>query len=188
MPFWLTLLRLRVHELIDRLSILRDALFQTSFEPVPPFQALAPTRFNQTRARTSDKDRSSQTHTPSPQSKLLSQYRVPKTARQASIQSPAERRPTSCCGVKPIPPTASPATSIEIHFRFLIHDHVEPVARIACGIGIRKTIAEVDRNFAVVCRRKIASRSRPPTTRSTCFQTQNHVAFTCGNKAAPRGR
>src|SRR6185295_4650002 len=76
----------------------------------------------------------------------------------------------------------------EIRLRFCIDDHVEPVARIASGVGIRKTIAQVDRDFAVVCIAHNRVAIAPlPTTHSTRFQLQIHVYPTRGNTAAPRG-
>src|SRR6185369_983751 len=63
----------------------------------------------------------------------------------------------------------------KICFRFLVHNHVEPVARVASCVRIRETIAQVDRNFPVVCITHNRVAIAPlPTTNRTCFQRQLH--------------
>src|ERR1051325_5184589 len=75
----------------------------------------------------------------------------------------------------------------EIRQRFLIDNYVKPVTRIASRVRIRETIAQIDRNFPVVCITHNRVAIAPlPTTHSTCFQQKIHVC-TRGNTAAPRG-
>src|SRR5689334_2312872 len=75
----------------------------------------------------------------------------------------------------------------KISFRFKTDHHVEPVSRVAIGVRIRKTIAQVDRHFAVVSMAHDCFAIAPlPTTHRACFELESHASL--GKTAAPRGR
>src|ERR1051325_1645445 len=75
----------------------------------------------------------------------------------------------------------------KIRFRFKTNYRIEPVACIALGVRIRKTIAQVDRDFAIVPMTHNRVAIAPlPTTNSACLQLDLHPIL--GNTAAPRGR
>jgi hypothetical protein len=58
----------------------------------------------------------------------------------------------------------------EISFRFMTHDALEPVARIPVGVWIRKAIAQINPNVAVVCMTHDGIAIPPlPTTHSARF-------------------
>src|SRR5215207_7658033 len=76
----------------------------------------------------------------------------------------------------------------EVRFRFITNDAVEPVAGIADLVGIGKTIAQVDRDSAVVRMMHNRIAIPPlPTSHTTPCQLQIHVVCIRGNTAAPRG-
>src|SRR5829696_754525 len=58
----------------------------------------------------------------------------------------------------------------EIGFRFVTHDTLEPVARVAVGVWIRKTIAQIYPDVAVVCMTHdgIAITPRPTAHTARC--------------------
>src|SRR5215213_3413033 len=180
----------RVHELVDRLTILGHALFQTSFENVPglfehscrstiPIKhvRVQPAQIEVCKRILRHRNQRLCRNPSSPE--LLAQPVSDFSGATFDVVLRREAYTTN---------RFTGYSNREVCFRFLVYDGVEPVARIASRVRIWKTIAQVDRNFPVVCMtHNGVAIARLPTPDSTCFQRQIHVACISGNTAAPRG-
>src|SRR6185369_13984056 len=75
----------------------------------------------------------------------------------------------------------------KIRFGLETNHRIEPVARVALGVRMRKTIAQVERDFTIVRVTHDRLAIAPfPTTQCAGFEVESHAIR--GKTAAPRGR
>src|ERR1700752_2597738 len=179
-----------IHERVDRLTVFDDALSQASFKfisclfehargssiPIEYVRIQATQIAIRKRVITQGKQRFSRA---SSSPKPLAQPITNLSGATAHVVLRYEAYTTHCL---------ARYINRKISFRFVIDHAVEPVARIADRVRIRKTIAQVDRHLPVVCVTHNRIAITPlPASYAACLQNYFHCASIRGNTAAPRG-